>query len=130
MKRICAFMSAMLLAGSLAAAQPNPIVKMRVTLPDGETKELSAAESDLATFSLKDRTDIGVRPTILDSKPGTRVVVTFFKTPSTTHPTEEIGAIETKPGGSTVQTTTNPSFKVAVVSVSEPAGAGLSTARR
>jgi hypothetical protein len=34
-----------------------------------ETKELSAPESGLATFSLKDGTEIGVRPTILDSKP-------------------------------------------------------------
>jgi hypothetical protein len=48
--------------------------------------------------------------------------VTFFRTPSTTHPTEEIGAIETKAGGSTAEARTNPPFHVAVVSVSEPAG--------
>src|SRR5690348_14049735 len=108
MKRICALMSAMLLAGSLATAQPNPIVKMRVTLPDGETKELSAAESGLSTFSLKDGTEIGVRPTIEDSKPWTRVIVTFFKMPTTTHASEDIGAIETKTGGPMVPARTNP----------------------
>jgi hypothetical protein len=45
------------------------IVKMSVTLPNGETKQLSAPESGVAAFSLKDGTEIGVRPTILDSKP-------------------------------------------------------------
>src|ERR1043165_8344258 len=107
MKRVCAFTSAMLLAGSLAAAQPNPIVKMKVTLPDGETKELSAPESGIATFSLKDGTEIGVRPTIVDSKPWTRVIVTFFKMPTTTHSSQEIGAIETKTGGPRVRARTD-----------------------
>lgn len=130
MKRVCAFMSAILLAGSLATAQPNPIVKMKVTLPDGETKELSAPESGLSTFSLKDGTEVGVRPTILDSKPWTRVLVTFFRMPTTTHPSEEIGAVETKTGGPTVQAKTNPAFKVAVITVSEPAGANVSTSTR
>ena len=130
MKRICAFMSAMLVAASLAAAQPNPVVKMKVTLPDGETKELSAAESGVSTFSLKDGTAIGVRPTIVDSKPWTRVVVTFFKMPTTTHPTEEIGTAETKTGGPMVHARTNPPFQVAVVRVSEPAGANVSTSTR
>jgi len=120
MKRICAFMSAMLLAGSLVAAQPNPIVKMTVTLPDGQTKELSAPESALATFTLKDGTEIGVRPTILDSKPWTRVVVTFFKMPTATHASEEMGAVEVKAGAPAGHTKTNPAFGVAVTSVSDP----------
>jgi hypothetical protein len=130
MKRICAFMSAVLLAGSVGTAQPNPIVKMKVKLPDGETKELSAAESGLSTFSLKNGTEIGVRPTIVDSKPWTRVIVTFFKMPITTHPSEAIGAIETKTGGPMVRARTNPPFQVAVVSVSEPTGANVSTPTR
>lgn len=121
MNRMFAFMSAILLAGSLATAQPNPIVKMTVTLPDGQTKQVSAPESGLATFTLKDGTEIGVRPTILDSKPWTRVVVTFFKMPTTDHATEEIGAIEVKTGGPAVQAKTNPVFKVSVPGVAETA---------
>jgi len=123
MKRIVAFMSAILLAGNLAGAQPNPVVKMTVTLPDGQTKDLSAPESGLATVTLKDGTEIGVRPTILDSKPWTRVVVTFFKMPTATHASEEIGAAELKTGGPAEQVTTGPMFKVAVTGVSEPVGA-------
>lgn len=125
MKRVFAFMSAMLLAGNLVAAQPNPIVRMTITLPDGQTKELSASESGLATFTLKDGAEIGVRPTILDSKPWTRVVITFFKMPTATHASEEIGSVETKTGGPSVTAKTNPVLKVAVVSVSEPAASAV-----
>lgn len=129
MKRVCVFMSAIMLAGSLAAAQPNPIVKMTVTLPDGQTKELSAAESGLATFTLKDGTEIGVRPTILDSKPWTRVVVTFFRMPTATHASEEIGSVEVKTAGPALTAKTNPALKVAVVSVSEPQPVPSTTTR-
>jgi hypothetical protein len=120
MKRVFAVMSAMVLAGSLTAAQPNPIVKMTVTLPDGQTRELSAPESGLATFTLKDATEIGVRPTILDSKPWTRVVLTFFRMPTATHASEEIGEVEVKTGGPAVQAKTSPTFKAAVTAVIEP----------
>lgn len=126
MNRVFAFMSATLLAGSLVA-QPNPIVKIAVTLPDGETKELSAAESGIATFTLKDGTEIGVRPTILDSKPWTRVAVTFFKMPTASHASEEIGSAEVKTGGPAVAAKTTPAYKVAVVSVSEPSAASTTT---
>jgi len=127
MKRVFAFMSAMILAGSLAAAQPNPVVKMTVTLPDGQTKELTALESGLATMTLKDGTEIGVRPTILDSKPWTRVLVTFFRTPTATHASEELGEVEVKTGGPAVLAKTSPAFKVAVVGVSEPTAGSTST---
>jgi hypothetical protein len=112
-------MFATLLASGLLAAQPNPVAKMMVTLPDGQTKELSAPESGLATFTLKDGTEIGVRPTILDSRPWTRVVVTFFRMPTATHAGDEIGSVEVKTGGTAMTAKTNPVFKVAVVSVSE-----------
>src|SRR4051812_11178840 len=115
MKQIVAFMSAILLAGNLIGAQPNPIVRMTVTLPDGQTKDLSAPESGLATFTLKDGTEIGVRPTILDAKPWTRVVVTFFKLPTATHASEEIGAVEVRTGGPAGESKTSPVFKVAVI---------------
>lgn len=119
MKTAFTFILAALVGGTLVTAQSNPLVKMSVTTPDGQTKEVSAPESGMATVTLKDGTEIGVRPTILDSKPWTRVVVTFFKQPTTTHSTEEIGAIEVKTGGPAAQTKTSPAFKVAVTSVSE-----------
>ena len=53
--------------------------------------------------------------------------MTFFKMPTATHPSEEIGAVETKTGGPTVQAKTNAAIKVAVLTVSEPAGANVST---
>jgi len=119
---------AMAFTGALAVAQPanpgtqslNPVVKMRITLPDGQTQDVSAAESDTATFTMKDGTEIGVRPTILDAKPWTRVVVTFFRMPTTTHSTEELGSVEVKTAGAAVQSKTTPGFKVSVTSVGEP----------
>jgi hypothetical protein len=42
---------------------------MSVTLPYGRTRELTAPESGLATLTLKDGTEYGVRPTIQDSSP-------------------------------------------------------------
>jgi hypothetical protein len=112
-------MSAAVLVSTLATAQPGPIVKMSVTLPGGEIKELSAPDSGLATFTLKDGTEIGVRPTIQDSKPWTRVVVTFFKMPTAAHASEEIGSVEAKTGGPAMPAKTNPAFRVAVTSVSD-----------
>jgi len=116
-----AFVFATFLVGSVAAAQVNPVVKMSVSLPDGQTKELSAPESGMATVTLKDGTEVGIRPTILDSKPWTRVVLTFFKTATEAHPSEEIGSVEVKTGAAAVPSKTTPLFKVAVTSVTEPA---------
>ena len=109
------------LASANAFAQANnPLVSMRITLPDGETKEVTAPESGLATITLKDGTEIGFRPTIQDSKPWTRVVVTIFKTPTASHPSQQLGELEVKTGGSAVASKTTPTFKVAVASVSDP----------
>src|SRR5665213_1871671 len=76
---------------SVVRAASAPIVHMRVTLPDGEAKDVAAPESGLATLTLKDGTPIGIRPTIEDSKPWTHVVVTIFATPTTTHASKELG---------------------------------------
>jgi hypothetical protein len=113
---------ATIFCGSIAAAAqtPNPVVTMNVTLPDGQAKELTAPESGLATVTLADGTEIGVRPTIQDSKPWSRVVVTFFKLPTASHSTQELGGVEVKTGGPVVQTKTTPSFKVAVTRVAPP----------
>ena len=119
MKRIALFVFALIATGTLAAAQSRPIVRMSVTLPDGQTKEVSAPESGMADLSLKDGTEIGVRPTILDSKPWTHVVVTVFKLPTASHNVEELGSVETKTGAAAMQTKTTPAFKIAVRSVSD-----------
>ena len=111
-----------LVGGTVAATQANaPIVTMSVTLPDGRTQELTAPESGLATVSLKDGTEYGFRPTIQDSTPWNRIVVTIFKTATTNTPTQTVGEIEVKRGGPAVESKTNPSFKVAVPKVSPPA---------
>jgi len=106
-----------------AAAQPNPRVTMTVTLPDGKTSQVVAAESALGEVTLGDGTVIGVRPTILDSKPWSHVVVTFFKMPTNSHSTEELGSVEVRTGGAAVQAKTTPALKVAVKAVSEPESA-------
>jgi hypothetical protein len=111
-----------LVASTVAAAQAYaPIVTMSVTLPDGRTQELTAPEGGLATVSLKDGTEYGFRPTIQDSTPWNRIVVTIFKTATTNAPTQTVGEIEVKRGAPAVESKTNPSFKVAVPKVSPPA---------
>jgi hypothetical protein len=110
----------MLSAAGVAMGAGAPIVHMRVTLPDGETREVTAPESGLATLRLKDGTPIGVRPTIEDSQPWTHVVVTIFETPTTTHASKELGEVEVKTAGSAAATKTTPAFKVAVTSVTPP----------
>jgi hypothetical protein len=109
------------LMGMLATAQSYaPVVTMSVTLPDGRTQEVTAAESGLATINLKDGTEYGFRPTIQDSSPWNRIVVTIFRTATTNAPTQILGEVEVKRGGPAVDSKTNPSFKVAVPRVSPP----------
>ena len=43
--------------------------EMHAPLPDGQTKELTAPESGVATLTLKDGTEFGFRPTIQDDRP-------------------------------------------------------------
>ena len=110
------------LAGMLAGAQSSaPVVTMSVTLPEGRTQELTAPESGLATVSLKDGSEYGFRPTIQDSMPWNRIVVTIFRMATTNAPTQTLGEVEIKRGASAVESKTNPSFKVAVPKVSPPA---------
>jgi len=106
----------------LSAAQLHaPIVTMSVTLPDGRTHDLTAPESGLATLQLKDGREYGFRPTIQDSSPWNRIVVTIFRTATTSAPTTILGEVEVKKGGPVVQSKTSPSFKVSVPKVSPPA---------
>ncbi len=116
------------LMGMLTAAQSYaPVVTMNVTLPDGRTQQVIAAESGLATLQLKDGTEYGFRPTIQDSSPWNRIIVTIFRTATTNAPTQIVGEVEVKRGGPAVDSKTNPSFKVAVPKVSPPASQTGST---
>ncbi|HEU4689164.1 MAG TPA: hypothetical protein VFS23_12410 [Vicinamibacterales bacterium] len=94
---------------------------MSVTLPDGRTRELTAAESGLATVQLQDGSEYGLRPTIQDSSPWNRIVITIFKMATASAPTTVLGEIELKRAGAAVESKTNPSFKVSVPKVSAPA---------
>jgi hypothetical protein len=114
-----------LLAGTLMHASASargsaPIVSMSVTLPDGRTEELTAPESGLATVRLQDGTEYGFRPTIHDSQPWNRIIVTVFRQPTATSPTEILGEVELKNGGPAVESQTKPRFKIAVPKVSPP----------
>ena len=115
-----AFVS-VLLSSAMAAVQGHaPVVTMSVTTPDGRTHELTAAESGLATLTLKDGTEYGFRPTIQDSSPWNRIVVTIFRSATTSTATTVLGEIELRRGGPAVDSKTNPSFKVSVPKVSAP----------
>lgn len=117
-----------LVTSTVAAAQAYaPVVTMSVTLPDGRTHELTAPESGLATVSLKDGTEYGFRPTIQDSTPWNRIVVTIFRTATTNAPTQMLGEVELKRGGPAIDSKTTPTFKVAVPKVSPPATQTSST---
>lgn len=112
---------AAMLTSTVATAQPYaPVVTISVTTPEGQTQELTAAESGLATLRLKDGTEYGFRPTIQDSSPWNRIVVTIFRTATTSAPTAILGEIELRRGGPAVDSKTKPSFKVSVVKVSGP----------
>jgi hypothetical protein len=114
------FVAVMLINAMIAAQAHAPIVTMSVTTPDGRTQELTAAESGLATLTLKDGTEYGFRPTIQDSSPWNRVVVTTFKSATSSTPTTILGEIELRRGGPAMDSKTNPSFKVSVPNVSAP----------
>lgn len=122
-ERLIPLLSAFLLAGATVAAAPPdaPVVTMSVTTPDGQTQELTAAESGLATIQLKDGSEYAFRPTIHDSSPWNRIVVTIFRTATTTSPTAVVGEVELKRGGSAVDSKTSPAFKIAVAKVSATA---------
>src|SRR5688572_28588539 len=90
---------AVLLTGAIAGAQSHaPVVTLSVALPDGRTQELTAAESGLATLTLKDGTEYGFRPTIHDSAPWNRIVVTIFRSATSSAPTTVLGEIEVRRG--------------------------------
>jgi len=116
-----AFVLVAMMSSAIVAAQAYaPIVTMVVTMPDGRTQELTAAESGLATLTLKDGTEYGFRPTIQDSAPWNRIVVTIFRSATSSAPTTVLGEIELRRGGQAMDSKTSPSFKVSVPKVSAP----------
>jgi hypothetical protein len=113
---------------TMAAANPYaPTVTISVTLPDGRTQELTAPESGLATVRFKDGTEYGFRPTIQDSAPWNRTVMTIFRMATASEPTETLGQVELQRGGPAVESKTSPSFKISVPRVTAP-GTGTGTA--
>jgi hypothetical protein len=115
-----AFLATMLTSGVAAARPYAPVVTMSVTTRDGRTEELTATESGLATVRLEDGTEYGFRPTIQDSSPWNRIVVTIFKSATASAPTAVLGEVELKRGGAGVDSKTTPPFKVSVPKVSAP----------
>lgn|SRR5690242_9225247 len=110
-----------LLSGVIAVAQAySPVVYMTVALPDGDTRQMSAPESGLAMLTLKDGREFGLRPTILDDKPWTHVVVTIFTMATASQATQKLGEVDLKTGAPAVPSQTTPLFKIAVTKVAPP----------
>jgi hypothetical protein len=110
-------LAAIATAPLVAAPPDSPLVTMAVTLPSGEVRTLAAHDSETVTFKTADGTEFGVRPTILDSKPWTRTNVTFFRMPTASKSTEEVGTVEARSGGAAVAIKGSPAFKVAVSTI-------------
>jgi len=117
---LCAVFIALLAGASVRAQAYAPIVTMKVTLPDGRVQELTAPESGLAMLTLSDGAEYGFRPTILDSMPWNRIVVTIFKMATATAATESVGEVELKRGGPAIDAKTTPALKIAVSAVASP----------
>jgi hypothetical protein len=104
--------------GMYAATDPYaPMVTIAVTLPDGKTQTVDVRESDSASVKLANGTEYKVRPTLVDAKPWTQVVVTIFKAATAQAPDQTLGAVEVKTGSPAVASKTNPVFKIAVPKV-------------
>ena len=111
-----------LATGAAASGQAySPVVEMAITLPDGQTKTLTAPESGLAITTVAGSGEFGFRPTLVDDKPWTHVIVTIFKMATQSQPTQELGQVDLKTGAAAATSKTTPSFKVAVTSVEPPA---------
>jgi hypothetical protein len=107
-----------------AAAQPDePVVSMVVTLPDGQAKPLSAADSHVATVTVSG-VEYGFEPTIQDSHPWNHVVVSVFKMPTARESIVALGEVDLKTGSSAVTTKTSPAFKIAIDHVAQPGATG------
>ena len=102
---------------TVAAQAYRPAVMMSVTLPNGQTQDLTAPESGLATVTVSGR-DYGFRPTMMDDR-GARIVITLFDMGSPTDAVKTLGEMDTSVGGPTVTFKTTPVFKVKVTDISK-----------
>lgn len=113
--------AAILCQSTALSAQPySPLVKMRVTAPDGTTHEIAARDSSVATVTLKNGIAYEFRPTIHD-EPWSKVTVSIFKAATSTETTTLTGEVEAIKGGPAVESKSSPKFKVAVVSIERAA---------
>jgi len=98
------------IASDQNATSPSPGVSLSITLPDGQTRQLSTHESGLATVAVGGR-EYGFRPTMHDDL-GTRMTITIFDLGGKTEPVREIGTLDVKGGAAPVASKTTPAFKV------------------
>ena len=101
---------------TVAVQAYRPAVTMSVTLPNGQTQDLTAPESGLATVTVSGR-DYGFRPTMMDDR-GARIVIALFDMGSPTDAVKTLGEMDTSVGGPTVTFKTAPVFKVKVTEIS------------
>jgi len=92
----------------------RPVVAFSVTVPDGQTHELSAPEGGLATVTVGGR-EYGFRPTMMDDL-GERIVITAFDMGDSKSAVKVLGEADSKAGGPvvTIKATATPSFRVKV----------------
>lgn len=106
------------LTPATAAQTPDrPLVAMTVSTSDGKTTDLTAPESGMAELTLPDGAVLGIRPTILDARPWTRVQLTLFRAGAAGQQPAEIGVVETKVGAPALQSKTSPPLKISVTRV-------------
>lgn len=117
MLAVCAVIAATMAAQAQTHA---PVVTMKISTADGQSHELTARESSVATFKLKDGTEYEARPTIIDSSPFNRVTIAVFKSATTKEATTLLGEGEAKAGGPPVALKTKPAFTVSVTKVEAP----------
>ena len=116
MLAVCAVMAA-----AAAQAQTHaPLVTMKVATADGQSHELAARESSVATFKTKDGTEYEARPTVIDGAPFSRVTIAVFKSATAKESTTFLGEGEAKAGGPAVTLKTKPAFIVSVTKVDPP----------
>jgi hypothetical protein len=100
----------------VSAQTYSPAVAMRVTTPDGQTQEVTARDSSVASFTLKDGTVYELRPTVHD-EPFTKVTVGIFKAGTAIESNSFLGEVEVTKGAPAVTSKTKPIFKIAVTGI-------------
>jgi hypothetical protein len=112
----CVFLVVLFATALGAQSHPDrPVVTMSITPPGEQAQQLTALESGLARLKVKDGTEYGFRPTIVDSSPWNRVIVTIFRMDPQV---AILGDVGLKTGGPAVESKTKPVFRVAATKVS------------